>query len=90
MNEERINPDTIARTIVLILALINQTLAIFGKERLPFVESDIYQIVSFVVTIIIAFRTWWKNNSFTKAAIIGDQVKDAIKQGKEVEIEVKE
>lgn len=42
MNEERINPDTIARTIVLILALINQTLAIFGKERLPFVESDIY------------------------------------------------
>ena len=85
---ERINSDTIARTIVLIIALINQTLAIFGKEKLPFAESDIYQIISFVVTIAAAFRAWWKNNSFTKAAITADGVKDALKAGKQVEIEV--
>ncbi len=85
---EHINPDTIARTIVLIITLINQTLAIFGKEKLPFAESDVYQIVSFVVTIIVSFMTWWKNNSFTKAAIIADGVKDALKAGKQVEIEV--
>ena len=85
---ERISPDTIARTVVLILALINQTLAIFGKERLPFTESDVYQIVSFIATIVVAFTTWWKNNSFTKAAIIADGVKDALKAGKQVDIEV--
>ena len=81
MNEQ-ISADTIARTVVLIIALINQTLAIFGKERLPFVESDIYQIVSFGITIVVAWRAWWKNNSFTKPAIIADGVKDALKAGK--------
>lgn len=39
----KIQPDTIARTIVLVLALVNQALAIFGKEALPFTEDQVYQ-----------------------------------------------
>ena len=38
--------DTIARTIVLVLALLNQLLAIFGKEQLPIAEDNIYQLVT--------------------------------------------
>ena len=74
-----IKPDTIARTIVLILALINQILAIYGRDKLPFAESDIYQIVSMVFTIGSSVVAWWKNNSFTKAAIHADTVMQRMK-----------
>ena len=43
--------ETIIRTVVLAVALINQILAICGKETIPLYESDIAQIVTLVVTI---------------------------------------
>ena len=67
-----VKADTIARTIVLALALINQVLAVCGKGTIDIAENDIYQIVSLVVTIASAVVAFWKNNSFTKAAIEAD------------------
>ncbi len=64
--------DTIARTIILILALINQVLALAGKDKIPVVENDIYQICSLAVTIVTSVWNWWKNNSFTPSAIKAD------------------
>ena len=69
----KVKPDTIARTVVLILALLNQVLAVAGKEVLPFAEDQIYQLVSLIATIVTAGVAWWKNNSFTKAAIAADK-----------------
>lgn len=63
-----VTPDTWARTICLLVALVNQCLAILGKESLPFAENDIYQVVSLLATIITGAIAWWKNNSFTEAA----------------------
>lgn len=77
-----IKADTIARTIVLALALINQALAIAGKGTLDIAENDIYQVVTLVFTIGAAVLSWWKNNSFTKAAIAADETKN---ENKEVE-----
>ena len=71
---KNVSGDTIARTICLALAIINQILAVMGKEVLPFAEDDIYQICSLVATIITSALAWWKNNSFTAAAIAGDEV----------------
>ncbi len=76
----KIKADTIARTIVLFLALINQILAVAGKEVLPFAEDDVYQIVSLLATFISAVTAWWKNNSFTKAAIEADTYKDELRE----------
>lgn len=69
-----VKSDTIARTICLALALINQILAILGKEILPFGEDEVYQICSLVVTIGTSAIAWWKNNSFTPAAINADNI----------------
>ncbi len=69
-----ISAGTIGRTICLILALFNQLLIIFGKGTIDFVDEDIYQIVSTAFTVVTAIVAWWKNNSFTKAARIGDAV----------------
>jgi SPP1 family holin len=65
----KIQADTIARTIVLALALFNQVLAVTGKGTLDIAENDIYQIVSLVWTLASAVVAWWFNNDFTKEAI---------------------
>lgn len=77
MNNVKI--DTIVRTIVLIIALANQALAIAGKEVFPVSEDQVYQIVTLIVTVGASVWAWWKNNSFTKAAIEADKVLDQLK-----------
>ena len=79
--EHKVSPDTIARTIVLALALLNQCLAIAGKGTIQIAENDVYQIVSLAWTIISAIVAWWYNNSFTKKAIRADKYLDALKNG---------
>lgn len=70
----QIKSDTIARTICLCLALINQVLAILGKNILPFGEDEVYQICSLIVTVVTSTIAWWKNNSFTPEAINADNI----------------
>ncbi len=77
-----IKSDTIARTIVLALALINQVLAIIGKDALPFTEDNVYQICTLIATLITSGIAWWKNNSFTQAAIEADELKKKLKESK--------
>ena len=77
---QNVKPDTIIRTIVFFIALANQVLAIFGKEAIPITEDQVYQVVSLVVTIATAVWAWWKNNSFTKAAIEADKVLNELKK----------
>lgn len=78
---KKVTADTIARTIVLGLALVNQVLAITGKEVLPFANDDIYQLISLVATIASSAVAWWRNNSFTSAAIEADGYKERLKAG---------
>ena len=77
-----IKADTIARTFVLALALINQVLAIVGKDALPFTEDSVYQICTLIATLITSGIAWWKNNSFTQAAIEADELKKKLKESK--------
>ena len=79
--EHKIAPDTIARTIVLALALLNQCLAIMGKGTIQIAENDVYQFVSLACTIISAIVAWWYNNSFTKHARRADELLEALRNG---------
>ena len=79
--EHKVSPDTIARTIVLALALINQLLINTGKTPIPIMEDDVYQLVSIIFTIITAVIAWWYNNSFTKHAVRADAYMKALKNG---------
>lgn len=75
----KVKTDTIIRTIVLAIALINQLLAITGREKLPITDDEVYQVVTIIVTIAASVWAWWKNNSFTLPALEGDAVKDQLK-----------
>ena len=77
--ENRISPDTIARTLILALALVNQILAIAGHSAIAFTDNDMYQLVSLCWTVVASLTAWWKNNSFTAAAIEGDKRMNSLK-----------
>ena len=80
MSKNNITAGTIARTIVLLLALANQVLAMCGKQILNIADDDIYQVVSIVFTIGSSAVAWWKNNSFTQEAIKADEVMTELKE----------
>ncbi len=78
-----IKTETIIRTIVLVIALVNQVLTALGINPLPWSEEQVYTALSAVATAAASAWAWWKNNSFTKAAIKADTYKDSIKESEE-------
>ena len=78
MKQNKIKLETIIRTVVVAVALINQILAICGKDTLPLYESDIVQIITLMATVASGIWGWWKNNSFTQNAIEADKYKDRL------------
>ena len=80
MSKNNITAGTIARTIVLLLALANQVLAMCGKQILNIADDDIYQTVSLLFTIGASVWAWWKNNSFTPNAVKADEVLKQLKE----------
>lgn len=75
---KKITDGTLARTLILILALLNQIFAIFGIDTINIEEDSIYQVISVLFTIGAAIVAWWKNNSFTQSAIAADELKDVL------------
>ena len=68
-----ISAGTIARTACLLLALTNQILSACGKPVLPIESTTVEQLVTAGITTVAALIAWWKNNSFTTAAIQADK-----------------
>ena len=75
-----ISKSTLARTIILALALLNQCLSISGHSIIPIADEDIEQFVSLAFTIVSALIAWWKNNSFTQNAIKADEMLKELKE----------
>ena len=71
---------TIARTVCLVLALTNQILSAAGKPVLPIEDSQLESLVTTGLTVAASLAAWWKNNSFTPAARIGDQHMNAARK----------
>lgn len=76
----KVKAETIIRTIILIIALANQALAIMGKQSIPVTEDEVYQLVTLLITIGAALWSWWKNNSFTLPAIKADEYLEKLRQ----------
>lgn len=74
-----ITAGTLARTACLLLALLNQVLCAIGKSPLPIESETLNQLVTSGITVVAALIAWWKNNSFTKAAIAADKEYDRLK-----------
>ena len=73
----KISAATLARTAVLLLALTNQVLSAMGK---PIESTTVEQLVTAGITTVAALISWWKNNSFTAAAVAADSYLAQLKQ----------
>ncbi|ARC68659.1 MULTISPECIES: phage holin [Bacillus] len=75
---------TVVRTVLLFIALVNQTLIMFGKAALPISEDQVntladalYLTCSTIFTIVTTLVAWFKNNYVTGK---GKQQKEVLKQ----------
>ena len=74
-----ISAGTIARTAVLALALTNQILSTTGHAVLPIESSELERLITTGFTVAASLVSWWKNNSFTNAAIEADKTYEKLK-----------
>lgn len=88
MQNLKVKASTIARLAALAVALVNQGLAVFGQDILPFTENMAYQIVSLAITVIVVAVNAWYNNDITHVAILSGKVFDALNDGKLTEEEI--
>ena len=82
-NKMNITSGTIARTIILVLALVNQILTAMGHSVINISDESINTLISTGFTIVTAVIAWWKNNSFTQSALKADEVIRELKSNKE-------
>mgnify|MGYP002516425448 FL=1 len=72
MDNLHISAGTVARTLILVLAITNQILSACGKSPLPIESETLEQLVTAGFTTVAALIAWWKNNSFTTNALKAD------------------
>lgn len=77
----KIKAETIIRTITLALALVNQILTSTGHSVIPVSDDQIAEGISLAFTVGASLWAWWKNNSFSQAAIRADLTLDALRAG---------
>jgi SPP1 family holin len=82
-----VSKETIIRTIILIVSLVNMALTYFGKNPLPFAEEEVYGFLSMLFTVAASIWAWWKNNSFSKNAIEADKILNKLKNGETCNIQ---
>lgn len=82
-NKMNITSGTIARTICLCLALVNQILTATGHSVINISDESVNTLISTGFTIVTAIVAWWKNNSFTQSALKADEVMRELKSNKE-------
>ena len=75
-----IKKETIIRTVILFVALINEVLTVIGVSLLPISDEQITEFLTLALTIVASLWAWWKNNSFSKKAIKADEFLASLKK----------
>lgn len=75
----KIKTETIVRTVILTMALINQILTSTGHSVIPVTDEQVTELLTLVFTVGASLWAWWKNNSFTKNAIEADMILEELK-----------
>ena len=77
---KNLDRGTFFRVLALILAIVNQIVAVAGANS--FASSTVYQIISVSATVIVSLTAAWENNDFTGFARLSTKVLDALEDGR--------
>lgn len=78
--KKTVRTETIVRTVLLVLALINQLLTASGHAVLPIEDAQVEALISTAITVVMSVWAWWKNNSFTQSAIAADEFMETMNE----------
>ena len=81
VNLKGVTPDAIARIIVLLIALVNAVLQIFGINTIPISNDEVSEIVSIVFLIVTSLSSTYKNFNVTPASQVAQNITDSLKNG---------
>lgn len=81
INLKGINAETVTGILILLVALINAVLQMFGINTLPIENEEVTNIVSTLFLIVTALWNTWKNRNISTASQTAQQITDAIKNG---------
>lgn len=68
-----VSKETIIRTIICAVALLNSVLVMMGKPVLDIGDQTLEEGFSILFMLFTSVWSWWKNNSFTEEAIKADE-----------------
>lgn len=75
--------NTLIRTVITFLTMVNMILTMAGINPIPFAEEELYNTLSALAAGITTIWSWWKNNSITSKAIAADEYLKELKSKKE-------
>ena len=81
INLKGVNAETVTGVLILLVALINAVLQMFGINTLPIESDEVSNIVSTVFLIVTGIWNTWKNRNISTASQTAQQITDAIKNG---------
>lgn len=80
---------TLVRTLLQILAYVNQVVAIAGNYTFA-KDQPWYMWISFILTIAVTVLSYWYNNDWTTLAQTTGDIFDMVKDGKITKEELEE
>ena len=89
INLKGITTEAVTGVLILLVALINAVLQMFGIDTLPIDDENISAIVSTVFLIVTALYNTWKNRNVTTISQEVQQIADAVRNGEILEDDVR-
>ena len=81
INLSGVNAETVTGVLILLVALVNAVLQMFGINTLPIANEDVSSIVSTVFLIVTTLYNVYKNRNISTASQVAQSVTDSIKSG---------
>lgn len=89
INFKGITAENVTGIFILLIALINAVLQMFGINVLPVDDGEVSNIISTVFLITTTLWNTWKNRNITTVAQEIQQIADAVKKGELLEKDIK-
>lgn len=88
INLKGVTAEAVTGVIILLVALINAGLQMFGINTIPIADADISGVVSLIFVIVTALYNAWKNRNVTTVAQKMQVIADAVKNGELLEKDI--
>lgn len=89
VNLKGVTSEAVTGIIILLVALVNAVLRMFGVDTLPIEDNEVSNIISTIFLIITALWNTWKNRNITQISQEMQQITDAVKRGEILENDIK-